>query len=411
MAKRTGKQIRDDDGQIVAIAGKASNGDGSVFYDQSRGGRWRATYVDATGKRRSVSARTRAEATARRDEKVAEVAVGATVGATGVLGATPTVADLCDWWITYAMDVRPSTENTYRRHVAAIVEHLGDLPVDALDVGRVREFLSTLADECAPDTVRNIRARLRQIAEAGVDLGYLTTNPVAKVSAPKSRAVRGSRGPKRILTPDETHRLVAACAQHRLGAAVAILFLLGNRSSEVLGLAWGDIDLDAGTATVRRGSTFVQGIGQHLDEPKTTSTGGVHHLPPTVVALLRARRHLQNVERLEAGPAWVSTIYDDEVIDPVFTTATGSLVLSQTLYKAVRDCCAIAEVDPKGVGTHTGRRSVVTALYGAGLSIDDVARHVGHGSTATTQGYVQSLGTRPERTAEVAARLLDPGVV
>ena len=92
----------------------------------------------------------------------------------------------------------------------------------------------------------------------------------------------------------------------------------------------------------------------------------------------------------------------------VFTTATGRLVLSQALYKAVRDVCALAEVDPAGVGTHTGRRSVVTALYGAGLQLEDVARHVGHASAKTTAGYVGDLGHRPEATAAIAAHLLDP---
>jgi hypothetical protein len=37
----------------------------------------------------------------------------------------------------------------------------------------------------------------------------------------------------------------------------------------VLGLAWEDIDLDAGTAHVRRASVYVDGQGQQLGPPKT----------------------------------------------------------------------------------------------------------------------------------------------
>lgn len=407
MTKRTGRQIRDTDGRLVAVVNKAANGEGSVYWVEARK-RWLGTYVDAAGKRRTVTGKTRAEAAARRDEAAQAATEAAQAATAGVLGSNPTVADLAAWWVEHRMDVRPSTAATYRRHVEVIGEHLGAVPLAALDVGRCEELLTRLSADFAPDTISNVRARLRQIAETGVDLGYLTVNPVTKAKPPRSTARKGARGPKRVLTPDEAGRLVEACHSHRLGAAVAILFLMGNRSSEVLGLAWDDLDLDAGTATIRRGSTYVPGIGQHLAAPKTVGTAGTHHLPPTVIALLRARRQVQLVERLEAGPVWERIIYDGEELEPVFTTQLGGLVLSQALYKAVRDCCTIAGVDPKGVGTHTGRRSVVTALYGAGLSIDDVARHVGHGSTATTQGYVQSLGTRPEQTARLAAELLDP---
>ena len=83
-----------------------------------------------------------------------------------------------------------------------------------------------------------------------------------------------------------------------MGAAVAILFLLGNRSSEVLGLAWSDLDLDAGTAMVQRGSTYAgKGVGQRLGPTKTTGTQGVHSLPPTVIALLRRHRAAQQIGR------------------------------------------------------------------------------------------------------------------
>jgi len=42
----------------------------------------------------------------------------------------------------------------------------------------------------------------------------------------------------------------------RLGAAVAVLFVQGWRVSEVLGLGWEDLDLDAGVALVRRAAVY-----------------------------------------------------------------------------------------------------------------------------------------------------------
>ncbi len=50
----------------------------------------------------------------------------------------------------------------------------------------------------------------------------------------------------RALTPDEAKALIRAAEPLRLGAAVTLLFSQGWRASEVLGLAWEDLDLDAG---------------------------------------------------------------------------------------------------------------------------------------------------------------------
>jgi integrase len=96
-----------------------------------------------------------------------------------------------------------------------------------------------------------------------------------------------------ISTREETHALLAAARGHRLGAAVALLFLQGWRVSEVLGLAGEDLDLDAGITRVRRASVYVDGRGQTLGPTKTDNTRGERWLMPTVVDLLVARREPQ----------------------------------------------------------------------------------------------------------------------
>ena len=60
---------------------KPANGAGSIYLDSSSG-TYRATYVDpVTGKRRTVSARTKGEAEARRAAKLAQLVDGATKAA------------------------------------------------------------------------------------------------------------------------------------------------------------------------------------------------------------------------------------------------------------------------------------------------------------------------------------------
>jgi hypothetical protein len=59
------------------------------------------------------------------------------------------------------------------------------------------------------------------------------------------------------------------------------------------------------------------------------------------------------------------------------------------------------------LGTHAGRRTVVTTLFVDGdEALEDIAHFVGHARPATTAGYVKRLGRRPEAVAKRAAAVL-----
>ncbi|MEO8697792.1 MAG: site-specific integrase [Acidimicrobiales bacterium] len=390
----------------MSIRGKVANGEGSLY--QEPNGRWRATYrVPGDLQRYTVSGRTREEALRRLAERKAEIA------ATGVparLERSTTVAALARWWLTTVAQhqVRPSSYGKYSDRVARIESSLGSLAVVELRSEHVATWQAQLLDSgLAAKTVADTRTTLKQVLSEAVAHGLLLTNPVDRVRPP-----RKERTAARALPSSDIRSLVAAAADHRLGAAVAMLFVQGWRVSEVLGLAWSDIDFDAGTATVRRAAVYVDGRGVVLGPPKTAGVEGVHFLAPTVVELLRKRRRAQAKDRLALGGEWQTQTFHGTPIDLVFTTGDGGLLLRQTVTKVVKDSARRAGLDPLGIATHTGRRSVVTALYAEeGVDLADIARHVGHGSPATTAGYVQSLGNRPQRTAAAAARLLDPSVV
>lgn len=394
-----GKRSTDAAG-VVKVRGKNANGDGSLY--ALADGTWRATWYDRNGTLRYVRGRTRAAAIERRDQAVADDAAGRATR----FSRQTTVAELAGWWLdnVAAQRVRPSSLGKYRDRVRRLNAGIGDVPVADLRAEGVTAWLASLSrDGLASGTIRDVRTVLRQILDQAVDLDMVPTNVSSRVRGPKVE-----RQASRALSVDDARRLLAAARGDRLAAAVWLLFVNGWRVSEVLGLGWDDLDLKAGTAKVQRAAVYVDGVGMTLGPTKTEGARGVHRLSPSVVELLRVRRQAQAAERLAAGPVWRTVDYQGRPVPLVFTTLDGGLVNRQAVSKAVKRCAELAGLDPQGLGTHAGRRTVVTALYGAeGLDLADIARHVGHADPGTTAGYVRDLGERPNRTADAVARLLD----
>ena len=391
-------------------------------HGQRQGGQWRGVDLprarwhlagDLPGAWRSpvrgrVRGRTREETLRRRDEALAEAlaTAAAPTPAGSALSRATTVSEFARWWLrnVAANRVRASSLGKYDDRVERITARLGDIELGALRAEQVATWQTGLLGTLSAQTVTATRSTLRSIIEEAVNLELIATNPVSKVRPP-----RVARPQRRALTAGQGRALVSAAASERLGAAVALLFVQGWRVSEVLGLAWGDLDLDAGVAEVRRACSYADGIGMVLGPPKTEGAIGRHHLTPVLVELLRRRRQAQLEDRLRVGRAWERHTYEGHAIELVFTTATGGLLLRQTVAKAVSAAAERAGIDATGLGTHAGRSTAITALYAEeGLDLADIARHVGHANPTTTAGYVRHLGRRPITTAQAASRLLDP---
>jgi integrase len=404
MPKRpVGKRSVDASGR-TQVRGKAANGEGSVYY--AADGRWRATYrVPGEGRPRTASGATREKAIANRDRKLAELASN---GSALSVDRTTTIGELAVWWLNEIQkhQVRPTTWAKSKERVRRIVETLGDRPLGDLRAEHVVAWQSEMLTTLAPKTVSHHRQTLAQVVDQAVELGVVPANVVRRVKAPKIPPSSG-----RALPVADVHALLAAARYDRYGAAVALLFLQGWRVSEALGLAWEDLDLDNAVARVRRACVYVNGEGSQLGPTKTAGVMGDHTLTPTVVEMLRTRRLQQGEEQRRCPEPWPTHRDHGQVVHPAFTTPTGQLVLRQSVTKSVTRAATAAGISTERLGTHTGRRSVVTALYAAGgESIEEIARYVGHASPATTAGYVRDLGNRPAALAERAANLLDPAV-
>jgi len=148
-------------------------------------------------------------------------------------------------------------------------------------------------------SVEVLHTTVKAAFQLAIDKGQLVRNPGALATAP---AVVDQR--HTWWTPEQVGAFLAYLAEHG-GVPVGLVDVLvdtGGRRGEVLALRWGDVDLDAGTATVARQ------LVEHPEtrelyprptkRPRAKSTVGLH---PDTVAGLRRRPVEQSEDRLKMG--------------------------------------------------------------------------------------------------------------
>lgn len=397
MPQAHGKHFTDDEG-AAKVRNKNSNGEGSLYRATvTRNGktttRWEAVRTLPGGRRIKRTGATRQRAL----DRLAGAMAAQNRGPSDI----KTLSDLMTRYLdrVAAPKVAPTTLDTYRKMAAAVVAIGGTWFVKDIRKEHAEQLVDDLAATYGHHFTRACRRLTRRAMGDAIDLGLIAANPFDRVEAPKAPGA----APRRTLSVDEQRALVteAITGEYRHGLAVAILFTAGMRVSEVLGLRWEDVDYDAETIHVQRGLVYQDRVGMVVRPTKTRSTVGYRHLPGFLNAPLRKLRARQAEEHLALGP------YLDRAGDGfLFVGTQHQLVNRQTITKELHRVCRAVGIDPTGLATHSGRRTVITNLYVDGAVSEDIAAAVGHSDPATTRGYVQDLGDRPTETAKRMARLL-----
>jgi integrase len=116
---------------------------------------------------------------------------------------------------------------------------------------------------------------------------------------------------------------------HTLFPIVAVALGTGLRRGELLGLQWGDIDLDAATLRVER-SVEETKVGLRLKAPKTRRGRRNIKLPADAVAVLRDHKVQQLDIRLALGMG------KPDATTLVFSDVEGELLKPHTISRAWR---------------------------------------------------------------------------
>ena len=178
-----------------------------------------------------------------------------------------------------------------RQHLNShIIPRIGAKRLNQLNVPEVRAFITRLHSEGVSKALaRMIVTSLGSVIADAQERGLASHNAVREMR--KNRGKRGQKSNGRekpiemgVEIPEAAEiRSILAKASGRRRAIVAVLAFAGLRASEMRGLRWSDIDLDAHTLSVRQRADQGGDIGQ------AKSGAGYRTLPllPLVVHALK----------------------------------------------------------------------------------------------------------------------------
>lgn len=319
------------------------------------------------------------------------VAAATTSGRGYVESSTLTVREVCEQWLAARASevggpggIREVTLNGYASALHSPLLLLGDRPARAVTPGEVEAALRTLASEggvrrraLSHRSIAYGLTALRQAFGYAVREGWMLTNPAAAARAPRASTGQGARpgeGPQQRWTTAELARVRAEVDTYGEGEAFTRepwlrtgfrLTLCGLRRSEVLGLDWSGVDLDAGSvrvvaSRVKTGRSNATSLGgaKTSNSVRTVQAETIH---PGTLGALRALWLVQG--RPSSGL--------------VICDAAGEPVHPDLYSRRFRAVSEAAEV-PVLRSVHNVRHTLATALQAAGLPDHQSAALLGH---------------------------------
>ena len=297
------------------------------------------------------------------------------------VASSPLGAYLAAWTAGVRVTLAPATWRRYEQIVRIwLVPNLGKTRLDRLTVSQVRSYLFGLP--LHPQTVSHHRAVLRKALADAVTDGLLARNVAALARPPTV-----PRTERRWLSGDELRLLFDSTAGSPLHALWVLAGTTGLRSAELLGLSWGDVDLDAGRLDVRHTLHRDHG-GWVLRPPKTRAYRAVP-LTDYAVWALRQHRSRQSGDALRAGVPGMRGL--------VFTSSVGAPLHGASLAKLLR-----ADLEAAGlpvVTLHALRHSAASWWLALGVDVKTVSVLLGHSDPRITMSLYQHVGEDLKRDA------------
>lgn len=361
---------------------------------------WLVDYRDQSGKRRAKQFTRKKDAEEYSYRAQSEVRQGTHTHDRDSI----TVATAADLWIAAAEAERLERSTTKRYRELAdlhIKPRLGELKLTALTKPLVQDFRLELLQSKSRAMAAKVLRALSAILGNAMEIGAINQNVAATVKVGKLK-----REAEKIVVPDRADlKAMIAAAGDKERPFILTAITTGLRSSELRGLRWQDIDLAAGTITVRQRADQWGQIGP----PKSEAGKRTIPVPPELVSELKAWKLRSPISRLDlAFPSSAGTPLRHNnmlrrVYFPLQVRAGLGVPKLNAKGQQIKDEEGKAALTGK-YGFHTLRHAAASGWIECNIDLKRLQVWIGHESIRLTLDTYGHLLKNAAKDAELALR-------
>ncbi len=200
------------------------------------------------------------------------------------------------------------------------------------------------------NTINNKLAAIKSLFSFGVKTGYLSANPASMIKTTKAKDALNER----ILMAEEVKQLINAASSSRDRLILSLLYILGLRISELVGLNWSDF--------------------QPKEENVTVTIFGKGHKTRTLLITHQLWKQLLLLPRSDQTEA-------------VFLSRLGNRLDRHAIHRLIKKAVEISGINPH-TSAHWLRHAHACHSLNNGAGIDLVMKSLGHSSLAVTSRYL-----------------------
>ena len=288
---------------------------------------------------------------------------------------------------------RASYKSCFINH---ILPEFGLQNLKAIGAPQIQAFVNGFAGK-SKSQITLVMGILKKIVASAYAEGFIERDPTVALIRPKAQ----KQNERRPLTADETKRILKTMRTHPEGLLLAVLYYLGVRRGEALGLKWSDFDCDSDQVHIQRDIDYNASTARE-DTLKTSAADRYIPVPQELKQMLLRRRDMERQEAQTNGSGHLvprrsgqnDYVFHDQNGRPL-PQATFQRIWCRLMENA--GCAEARPFEPTGnniwdirkqvkplLTPHFFRHNYVTLLYEAGVDPLIAMKIVGHTDYQTT---------------------------
>ena len=228
------------------------------------------------------------------------------------------------------------------------------------------------------NTVRKHLNSISKCLDNAVKQNIIAHNPVKRIELPKKERYTGAKH----YNEKQIEQLFEISKDNPLEIVILLTLFYGLRRSEVLGLRWDAIDLEARTITIKHTVVTVGKTTHRQDRTKNDSSRATFPIPDKILSQLeRWKEQQQEWKALQPNDyqetGYVCTSLNGELLRPNFVTQHFALLLKKN--------------DMPHIRFHDLRHSSASYLKSLGFDLKDIQTWLRHKDIQTTMNLYTHL--------------------